>query len=175
MNNVVAFLGQTPRREYYSQTNGPFQTYNDLKNWLLQREPADPLHTYKDAYGACRQKKGESFDSYHSRFTKAHSLLETLLSPEDQRLRPSRQWRTLMASIKRSRQNLKKSNSPETTMSIFGTEYETRSKKLVSIIQALRDCGTEEVIQLPKIAVVVVVVVVAFSFIVVELSSYTDT
>jgi vacuolar protein sorting-associated protein 1 len=39
-------------------------------------------------------------------------------------------------------------------MSIFGTEYETRSKKLVSIIQALRDCGTEEVIQLPKIAVI---------------------
>jgi vacuolar protein sorting-associated protein 1 len=40
-------------------------------------------------------------------------------------------------------------------MSIFsGTEYEARSKKLVAIIQALRDCGTEEVIQLPKIAVI---------------------
>jgi len=40
-------------------------------------------------------------------------------------------------------------------MSVFsGTEFEARSRKLVAIIQALRDCGTEEVIQLPKIAVI---------------------
>lgn len=40
-------------------------------------------------------------------------------------------------------------------MSTFvGTEYDTRSKRLISIIQALRDCGTEEVIKLPKIAVI---------------------
>lgn len=40
-------------------------------------------------------------------------------------------------------------------MSTFaGTEYDQKSKKLISIIQALRDCGTEEVIKLPKIAVI---------------------
>jgi vacuolar protein sorting-associated protein 1 len=37
---------------------------------------------------------------------------------------------------------------------LFGAEYENKSKKLVSIIQALRDVGTEEIIKLPKIAVI---------------------
>jgi vacuolar protein sorting-associated protein 1 len=35
-----------------------------------------------------------------------------------------------------------------------GTEFDIRSKKFVDILQALRDCGVEEVINLPKIAVI---------------------
>ena len=35
-----------------------------------------------------------------------------------------------------------------------GTEYDASRQKLNAIIKALRDCGTEEVIKLPKIAVI---------------------
>src|SRR5947207_5950308 len=38
--------------------------------------------------------------------------------------------------------------------SLIGTEYDFSRQKLNAIIQALRDCGTEEVIKLPKIAVI---------------------
>src|SRR5213078_3103318 len=41
-----------------------------------------------------------------------------------------------------------------TMASLIGTEYDFSRQKLNAIIKALRDCGTEEVIKLPKIAVI---------------------
>src|SRR5213078_36097 len=41
-----------------------------------------------------------------------------------------------------------------TMASLIGTEYDFSRQKLNAIIKALRDCGTEEVVKLPKIAVI---------------------
>jgi GTPase SAR1 family protein len=40
------------------------------------------------------------------------------------------------------------------TGSLRGTEYDLSRKKLNEIVKALRDCGTEEVVKLPKIVVI---------------------
>ena len=42
----------------------------------------------------------------------------------------------------------------KTTSAIGGTKYAFSRQKLNEIVKALRDCGTEEIIKLPKIAVI---------------------
>jgi hypothetical protein len=79
MASTVSWLGTDPRRDYHTHTgaHGAFPDYKSLKEWLLQRySPADPLHTYFDVFNSCFQGSDESFEAFHSRFTKAHSLLK---------------------------------------------------------------------------------------------------
>ena len=84
---VASYLGIDPRRNYDShvQANGEFHAYAEgFKTWLIQLySPADPLHTYRDAFEKCRQKRDEPFDAFHSRFIKAHSLIDRPYEPKD--------------------------------------------------------------------------------------------
>jgi hypothetical protein len=78
---VASYLDTNgPRRDYDSHVhaNGEFTSYREgFKLWMIQRySPADPLHTYRDAFEKCYQRIDEPFDAFHSRFIKAHSLLD---------------------------------------------------------------------------------------------------
>jgi hypothetical protein len=87
VRTVASYLGTDPRRVYDShvQSNGRFvENEEGFKRWLIQRySPADPLHTYRDAFEQCRQRSDEPFDAFHSRFLKAHSLLDHAYEPPD--------------------------------------------------------------------------------------------
>src|SRR5271163_188860 len=45
-------------------------------------------------------------------------------------------------------------STPTSKFTLSGTKYAFSRQKLNEIVEALRDCGTEEVIKLPKIAVI---------------------
>jgi hypothetical protein len=87
VKTVASYLGTDPRGRYDSQvqTSGEFEGYegpNGFKRWIIRLySPADPLHTYRDAFEKCRQKPDESFDAFHARFVKAHSMLDHPYEP----------------------------------------------------------------------------------------------